>query len=133
MATISLAGIELVTNTTPELFLANVAIVAGELFYLDSNEDANLAQNDDAANDEIAGIALQGAAAGNYVVGIPTGAKIQVSNTLVIGDIYILAATTGDVMLSSDLLSTQFLSVFGTVSATNQILLNFDNTGSQKA
>jgi len=133
MATISLAGIELVTNTTPELYLANVVIVSGEVLYLDSNEDANLAQNDDAANDEIAVVALQAASVGNYVVGIPTGATIQVTNTLVVGDVYVLAATAGDVMLASDLLSTQFLSVFGTVSATNQILLSFDNTGSQKA
>ena len=133
MATISLAGVQLVSNTPLERYVANVAISEGEVFYLDSNTQANLAENDDAAHDEIAGVALQDADAGNYVIGIPTGATIQVSNALTVGDVYILAATAGDVMTSSELLSTQYLSILGTVSATDQLILNFDNTGSQKA
>ena len=135
MATISLADIELVSNTTPELYIANEAIVAGELFYLDSDTKANKAANTAAATDEIAGIALQDAAAGNRVVGIPNGATIQVSNALTVGDVYILAATAGDVMLASDLLSTQFLSQFATVNnaTPDTLVLEFNNTGSVKA
>lgn len=133
MATISLADIELNSNNQPELYLAAEAITAGELFYLDTNDKANKAVNTAAATDEIAGIALQDAAIDNYVVGIPTGATIEVSNPLVVGDVYILAATAGDVMLSNELLTTQFLSIFGTVTTTSRILLEFNNTGSVKA
>lgn len=133
MATISLADIELVSNTQPELYVANEAILAGELFYLDTNDKANKAVNTAAATDEIACVALQDAAVDNQVVGLPTGSTIEVSNTLVVGDVYILAATAGDVMLASDLLSTQFLSQFATVTTTSQMLLEFNNTGSVKA
>lgn len=135
MATISLADIELVSNTTPELYLANEALTAGELFYLDSDTKASKAVNTAAATDEIAGIALQDAIAGNRLVGIPSGAKIQVSNSLTVGQIYILAATAGDVMLSSELLSTQYLSVFATVTQVSptRLVLDFNNTGSVKA
>ena len=135
MATISLAGLELVSNTTPELYVANEAILAGELFYLDASTQANKAVNTAAATDEIAGIALQNAAAGNRLVGIPTGAVIEVSNTLVVTDTYILSAVAGDIMLATEILSTQFLSHFGTVISVipYRIVLDFNNTGSVKA
>lgn len=136
MATISLADIELVSATDPELYVTNEAIVAGELFYLDSNSQANKALNTGAGTDEIAGIALQDAAVGNRVAGIPNGATIEVSNTLVVGDVYILAATAGDVMLASDLLATQFLAQFGTVTVAGppaQLVIEINNTGSVKA
>ncbi len=134
MATISLAGLELVSNTTPELYVANEAIVSGELFYLDADVKANKAVNTAAATDEIAGIALQNAAAGNRLVGIPTGAVIEVTNILVVTDTYILSATAGDIMLADEILATQFLSVFGTVASIipYRIVLDFNNTGDVK-
>lgn len=133
MATISLTDIELVSNTTPELYLANETILAGELFFLDAAERANKAVNNDASKDEIAGVAIQKATAGNIVVGIPNGATIQVSNVLTVGDVYILAAAAGDIMLANELLATQFLSVFGSVTTTSRIVMDINNTGSQKA
>lgn len=133
MATISLLDVELVSQTQPELFVAAVDVVAGEVLFLDASDQGNLASNTDPSTDEIAVMALQDAVTGNQIVGIPTGAVIQVSNVLVIGDVYILAAVAGDVMLSNELLSTQFLSQFATVSATNQLTLEFNNTGDQKA
>ena len=132
MATISIADIELVTNTPLERYVAGEAIAAGDCCFLDTNDNAFLAINDDASKDEVAIIAIQDAAVGNYVVGIPSGATIQMSNTLVVGDVYVLAGTAGDIMLSSDLGSGDFLTVIGTVSTTARLMLNFDVTGSQK-
>ncbi len=131
MATISLTLPQVKTDDTPELFLANEAIAIGELFYLDSNSQANVADNTDSGKDEIQGVALTAADAGNYVVGASLG-TIQVSNALVIGDVYILS-DNGDVQLATDLASTEFLSEFGTVDTTSSLVLKINNTGSQKA
>jgi hypothetical protein len=133
MATISIAGIQQVSNTRLERYIANVAIVAGEAIYLDADNEANLTLNTDAARDDIAGIAFQDADIGNYVISIPTGAVIQVSNTLVVTDVYVLAAVAGDVMLASDLLATHYLTEIGTATATDQLTLNFNTTSKIKA
>ena len=123
----------MVSNDVVELYLANVNIAAGEVFYLDANDEANLAINTSASTDEVTGMALQSADAGNYVPGIPNGTTIQVGNTLTAGDVYILGTTAGDVMLATELASSQYLSLVATVTATNQIILNIDNTGTVKA
>lgn len=133
MATISLTLPQAKSDDQPEQFLANEAIAIGELFYLDANSQANVADNTDSGKDEIEGVALTAADAGNYVVGLTIdGAILQVSNPLVVGDTYILS-DNGDVQLATDLASTEFLSNFGTVDTTSSIVLQINNTGSQKA
>ena len=129
MATISIADIELVTNTPLELYVAGEAIAAGDAFFVDGNDNAFLAINNDASKDAVAGIAIQDAAIGNYVAGIPTGATIAFSNTVVAGDTYVLAGTAGDIMLTSDLGSGDYVTVIGTCSTTNRLVLNIDVTG----
>lgn len=131
MATISLTAPQVKTDDSPELFLANEAIAVGELFYLDGNSQANVADNTDAGKQTIEGVALTAADTGNFVAALVTG-TLQVSNVLVIGDVYILAVT-GDVKLADELASTEYLSVFGTVDTTSSIVIDINNTGSQKA
>lgn len=133
MATISLADIELVSNTELELYIAAATLAAGELFYLDASDQAMLADNSASTTAVVAGIALQDATLGNYVAGVPNGATIEVSNVLVVGDSYILATTAGDVMTAGELLTTQYLTLIGTVSTTSRIVLDFNITGSVKA
>lgn len=131
MATFSLTLPQVKTDDTPELFLANEAIAIGELFYLDGDSKANVADNTDSGKQTIEGIALTASDANNYVVGQSLG-TLQVSNSLTIGDVIILS-DNGDVQLATDLASTEFLSIFGTVDTTSSIVLQIDNTGSQKA
>lgn len=131
MATISLTLPEVATDNEPELFLANERIEIGEVFYLDGDSEANVADNTDSGKQTIAGLALTAADAGNFV-SAATGGTVQFGNTLVVGDVYILS-TTGDVQLATDLAASGFLSIFATVDTTGSMVLAFNNTGSQKA
>lgn len=132
MATFSLTAVQLVSDAETEAYLANEAIAAGELFYLDNDGEANVADNTDGAKDEIEALALTSADAGNYVVGVNVdGAVIQTTAVITKGDELILS-TSGDVQLSTDLASTEWLSRFGWVSGTDEITLDINNTGTQK-
>lgn len=133
MATFSVTSIQLdPTNQFVSTFIANEAIVSGELVYLDTDGEVNKAINSDSAKDAVAGIALQFADAGNQCP-VVTGGVIQVSNTLVIGDTFILAALGGDLMLATDLLSSQFLTIFGAATKTDEITLHIKAFGVPKS
>lgn len=133
MATISLAGLQLDPNNQfITTFIANEAVVAGEAVYLDTDGEVNKAINTDSAKDEVVGIVIQDADALNQC-GVITQGIVQVSNTLVIGDSYILAAVAGDVMLATDILSTHFLTWVAGVVATNKLELSLKTFSAQKA
>lgn len=133
MATFSVSGIQLdPSNQFVTTFIANEAIAAGELVYLDTDGEVNKAINSDSAKDDVAGIALQAADALNQCP-VVTGGVIQVSNALVIGDTFILAAVGGDLMLATDLLSTQFLTIFGAANKTDEITLHLKTFSVAKA
>lgn len=133
MATISLAGLQLDPNNQfITTYIANEAVVAGEVVYLDTDGEINLAINTDSAKDNVVGIVMQDADALNQC-GVITQGIIQVSNTLVIGDSYILAAVAGDVMLATDILSTHFLTWIGAAVATDQLELSLKTFSAQKA
>lgn len=132
MATFSLTAVQLVSEAELEVYIANEAITAGDLFYLDTDGEANIADNTDGAKDEIEGLAMTSADAGNYVVGLNVdGAVIQTTAVITQGTELILS-TAGDVQLSSDLASTEYLSRFGWVSGADEITLDINNTGTQK-
>jgi len=132
MATFSVTGIQQdPDNQFITTFIANEAIAAGEVVYLDTDGEANVADNTDSGKITIVGIALQAADALNQCTVITDGV-IQVSNVLVIGDSYILS-TTGDLQLATDLASTEFLSAFGAATTTGKITLGIKNYGAQKA
>lgn len=132
MPTFSITLPQLVSDADLEVYVANEAIAAGELFYLDSDGEGNVADNTDGAKDEVEGMALTAADIGNYFVGVNgDGVVIQTTATITQGDELILS-TTGDVQLSTDLASTEYLSRFGWVSGTDEITIDIKNTGTQK-
>ena len=133
MATISLAGLQLdPDNQFITTYIANEAVVAGEAVFLDTDGEVNKAINTDSAKDDVVGIAFQDADALNQCAVITEGI-IQVSNTLVIGDSYILAAVAGDIMLATDILSTHFLTWVAGVVATDKLELSLKTFSAQKA
>ncbi len=133
MATISLAGLQLDPNNQfVTSFIANEAVVGGVVVYLDTDGEVNKAINTDSAKDDVVGIVIQDADALNQC-GVITQGIIQVSNTLVIGDSYILAAVAGDIMLATDILSTHFLTWVAGVVATNKLELSLKTFSAQKA
>ena len=133
MATISVAGIQLDPNNKfVTTFIANEAVVNGETLYLDTDGEVNKALNTDSAKDDVVGFALQDAAALNQCA-VVTGGIIQVTNTLVIGDSYILAAVAGDIMLATDILATHFLTWVAAAVATNKLELSLKTFSALKA
>lgn len=133
MATISIAGIQLdPDNQFVTTYIANEAVVAGEAVYLDTDGEVNKAINTDSAKDDVVGIVHQDADALNQCAVITQGI-IQVTNTLVIGDSYILAAVAGDIMLATDILATHYLTWIAGAVATNKLELSLKTFSALKA
>ena len=78
------------------------------------------------------GIAIQAADALNQC-GVITEGIIQVTNTLVIGDSYILAAVAGDIMLATDILATHYLTWIAGAVATDKLELSLKTFSALKA
>ena len=133
MATIALTDPRLQEAATLEGAVANEAIVIGNLIFIDAANAANVAVNNDAAKNIVAGMAITNAAAGEYVVYVPTGTIVKFAETLTRGQVYILADTLGAVKLSNEIATNEFLSEFGKVTDDNTITINLDNTGTQAA
>lgn len=133
MATFSITGIQLdPDNQFITTFIANEAILAGDLVFVDTDGEVNKAVNTDSAKDDVVGIAIQDADPLNQCAIVTQGA-IQVSNSLVIGDSFILSATLGDLMLATDILSTQFLTWFGAATKTDEITISLKTFSVAKA
>ena len=133
MPTVALTDPRLVQATTTEVYLANETIAIGNLIFLDVNDSANVAINNDAAKHVIAGIAITNAVSGQYVSVAVDTAVIVFAETLAVGQVYILADTAGAVKLSNEIQTGEFLSEFGKVTAANTITVSIDNTGAQAA
>lgn len=110
---------------------ANEAITEGDLIYLDTDGEANIADGTSATKNEVEGMALQDADAGNMCSYVTDGV-VQVGNVLTVTDVYVLS-TGGQIQLVTDLVSTDYLSVFGAATATDEITISIKNYGVQKA
>ncbi len=123
------------TDAQTALGVAGGTITAGEAVYLDTTVGQYKAAKSDAtATASVAGIALNGASSGQPL-------QIQIGGTVTIGAgaaptvgvIYVLsAATAGGIAPSTDLASTNRVSVLGVGAATNTIILKIHNSGQVK-
>ena len=97
---------------------------AGQPVYLDSSTDtlkladADLSQAAAAA----VGILLGGGASGQPVTYIVTG-NLDLGATLVIGEIYVLSGTAGGIAPEADLASSDWVTVLGVATATDNLKL----------
>ncbi len=109
---------------------AGATITAGQPVYLDETtntyklSDANLS----AAASVVAGIALNGASAGQPLA-VLTGGSITIGATLVKGTIYVLGATAGDIVPAADLTTGWYRSIIGVATTTAILAVKIFNSG----
>ena len=90
--------------------------------------DANVDVATAAAN----GISLTGAALDGFVV-LVTDGSLDLGATLIVGDVYVVSATSGKIAPIGDLVSTQFTSILGHATDANTLKIDFNATGTAKA
>jgi hypothetical protein len=130
---ITAANVAAVTVSKQE-WTAGATITAGQAVYLDSANSnvAKLAQSDGtSAEAEVKGIALCGAASGQPII-IASSGTMDLGATLTVGMIYVLSQTAGGIAPVSDLASSDYVSVIGVATATDEIRLSITNSGVEK-
>jgi hypothetical protein len=106
------------------------AVTAGQPVYKKASDqlfyatDANLSAEAAAA----AGIALNGGAAGQPLT-YQTDGGIDLGATLVVGEVYVVSATTGGIAPAGDLASGWFTTVLGIATATNNLAMKVQSGG----
>ena len=132
MAVISLTGVELGADNqfvTTTQFGENGS--AGQATYLDGNGDGGVADAANGSKREMVGILLQGVKSGNSGA-VVTGGRVTVTNTLVVGDTYVLA-TAGQFQLDSDRVAGQYTTIAFVVVGVNEIELQIQPVDAVKA
>jgi len=113
-------------NSVQRTKLANAAITAGQVVYLDSATDkVGLADNNSAtaAIRTVFGIALNGGAANQPIV-VHIGGSLTIGATVAKGVAYYLSDTPGGICPVADLASGEYPTVLGI--ATSTTVLAFD-------
>ena len=108
-------------NANTERGIAGATITAGQAVYRDASDSNQfkLADNDAAGTDDVYGIALNSASDEQPLV-VQRSGTIDMGGVVAVGTIYVLSSTAGGVAPSTDLVSTDYVTVIGVgVTATN--------------
>lgn len=136
MAAISITATSVVpgSDANTATGLAGATITAGQVVYLDSTTNTlKLAQSDGTtAEAAMVGIALNGANSGQSVIYVK-GGTVTIGGTVVAGTSYYVGTTAGDIVLYSDLSSTNKISFVGYATTTGILAVQIVNTGLAKA
>ena len=115
---------------------AGATITAGQVVYSDStdNGDYKLAQADAATTDDVIGIAVNGASDGQPIRVVYEDDDLTIGGTVAIGTIYVLSAAAGGAIApSTDLASTNLVTVLGPAKTTGKIMLKIQVTSAAVA
>ena len=117
-----------VTNTSEQKF-AGEAVEAGMPLYLKASDDKYYkADSDDAAKDDVRGIAVCDAAINQAVVIQLTG-QIDLGGDIVVGEVYVPGDTAGQIKLNTDWASGDYMTILGVAIGTRNLLLTLTTTG----
>jgi len=105
---------------------AAVALVPGELCYLDANGKADKADADDTDQAVIAGMAFSYASADEWVVLLQSG-RVSFGAILTAGTVYYAHPTAGAIGPHGDLLSGDFISQLGSAYSTSEMDIEIRN------
>jgi hypothetical protein len=133
--TITATSVEVQNNAASILSKFGEAVTPGQVVYRSTSDSKYyLADCDDAAKSNIAGIAITYAAADSFgYVFTANGRDIDLGATLVSGEIYIVSDTAGNIMPYADLTTGQYLTILGFAKSTSLLTLDINNTGLTKA
>lgn len=132
MAEYTITPANLVTTEKGTNAIADEAIVAGQLFYLDSEDSnrAKLCQADAEATATVKYMALNSAAADQPVAGIASGTFEVGSIFTAAGKVLALSPDTAGKMIDvGDISTGEFLSIVGWSTSATAFQLNIANTG----
>lgn len=115
-------------------YLAGEAVEAGDSVYLDASDTRiKLSLATDAAKDAVSGIALNNAAAEQPVRILQAG-DIDLGVALAVGQIYVLSpAAAGGIAPVGDLAAGNYVSIIGIATAADNLHVDINNSGVQKA
>ena len=106
------------------------AVTPGQAVYKSTADSKYyLADCDVAATAPCSGISLSYAGADEYgFMFNQPGEGLDLGATLVVGEIYVVSDTAGNIMPFADLTTGQFLSIIGIASATDRLNMGIKNT-----
>jgi hypothetical protein len=111
--TVTATSVLLVSGPTKKLNAAST-ITAGQSLYETSSGTWEKADNDTSSTTaNCSGIALNGGAVGQPIVGATSGAVVNMGATLVVGTHYVLSSTTGGVCPAADQATTDYATYLG--------------------
>lgn len=122
------------TNVVPESGaivksgVAGATIAAGQPVYLDANNVLQLSDANLAAANKVAGIALNGAVAGQPVSYCSRG-PVTVGSVLTAAALYVLSSTAGAIAPVADLSSTEYTTVIGYAIDADSLFVLIVETG----
>ena len=131
--TITAANVVPQAGSTIKSATAGVAIAAGQPIYINTTTNqAELADANALASAEVAGIAVNSAAAGQPVSYVSNG-PVALGSVLTTGAVYVLSSTAGGLAPVADLSSTEYTSILGVASSATVLAVKINNTGSLTA
>lgn len=133
MADITITAANVVKSTGAQVGngIAGASITAGLTLYLDeATSTLKIADCENAAKDEVKGIALHAAASGQPIAYQYAGV-IGIGATVAVGTIYILSAA-GGICPSADAAQNDYITVIGVGKTTSTIDMIIKNSGVQK-
>jgi hypothetical protein len=118
--TVTPANVAQYTGAVIETGVAGEAIDAGKPVYKSATTGKFLlADAAGAAHDDVYGIALNKAQADGQPLSVQTRGDITIGGTVIVGTLYMLAASSGGICPVADLVSTNFVTLIGIgISAT---------------
>jgi len=133
MADLSITAANVVATAgeaTTRSVTAGATITAGQIVYLDSSNEAQLAHCETSATTaDVEGIALNGAA-NDQPLQIATAGQLDIGGTLTVGTIYVLSAA-GAICPAADLATDDYVTIIGVADAADNLVLAIKASGVQ--
>jgi len=133
MATLSIteANVNLATdvNVSVDIVQLGETITRGQVLYVDANNKYWRADATSIPNAVVAGIALTGGVADDYIVLVVAG-EYKVGATVAVGTAYVLSGAAGSIELESDLTdAAEYVTWLGYAVTTTSIFVGINATG----
>ncbi|MEM6260157.1 MAG: hypothetical protein AAGI37_17920 [Planctomycetota bacterium] len=119
------------SNTRTQIVQAGEAITQGEPVYL-NNGKYFLGDASALASSQVTGIALTPAVTDGYFI-MATSGKVDLGDTLTVGETYYVSDTPGNIMPAGDISTGEYVTSLGVASAADTLELNINASGIARA
>ncbi len=116
---------------TVQTVQAGEALTQGQPVYLSGGKYYKADADAGAVNAAAVGIVMTPAATNVYFLMTITGATIDLGATLTVGETYVVSGTAGAIAPIADLATGDWVTIVGTATAADTIVLTMDATGAQ--